>query len=78
MQVDRLRSLAHRSPFRPVRILLQNGDPIDVRHPENIHITDYVVFALLDPKTPILFEPESVIAVTRLSNGRWRGGHARA
>ena len=68
MNSDKLREALFRKPFRPVRITLDAGDPIEVRHPEGILMNESWG-VILEGITPILFEPERVVSIRYLANG---------
>ncbi|MBI2901158.1 MAG: hypothetical protein HYY17_13320 [Planctomycetes bacterium] len=69
MNAGELKRFVARRPFVPIRITLHAGDPIDVRHPENIIIREHWVFVLDDPMPPIFFQPDMVVSVKLLRNG---------
>lgn len=75
MTSGKFRAIVFRRPFHPFRIRLQDGDPVGVRHPENIAMDpsgSMVVVLLPPPKYFVFFEPETVVAVEQSRNGRVR------
>ncbi len=63
MKPELLRRTILKTPFRPVRIRLDLGDPLLVTHPENIGITNVLVLVSEGPEAPYFFEPERVVAI---------------
>ncbi|MBI4613803.1 MAG: hypothetical protein HY720_09350 [Planctomycetes bacterium] len=72
MTANKLRQIVLRTPFRRVRITLQNGDPIDVGHPETIGITDALIVVNRGHDSIAVFEPEQVAAVEYVERKRAR------
>lgn len=72
MTSDELRKAVYLRPFRPVKITLQAGDPIVVRHPECIAVSGSWVAVVLEPEIPIFFEVHQVVSIQYLKNARAR------
>ncbi len=69
MDAAKLKAAVLDRRFRPVRITLNAGEPILVRHPENIMIGSEWVAVARDPDPPIIFETEEVVTIEYLRNG---------
>lgn len=69
MNAEKLRDLVGRRPFRPIRIVLHAGNPVDVKHPENIAVGDAWVAVFRDPNPPLVFEADMVVSIEFLRNG---------
>lgn len=75
MRFETLRRLLLRKPFRPVRLTLDDGSKVVVRHPEAFMLSRMLCGVARDPEFPLLFEPEKVLALEQLrpnGNGRKR------
>lgn len=76
MRFETLRRLLLHKPFRPLRLTLDDGSKLVIRHPEAVMLSRLLCGVARDPEFPLLFEPEKVLAVERLranGNGRGRG-----
>ncbi|MBI4614688.1 MAG: hypothetical protein HY720_13845 [Planctomycetes bacterium] len=73
MTAAKLRQAVFRKPFRPLRMQLHAGDPVEVRHPEFIAITDSWVLVGQDPAPPVVFEAEMVVSIEYLDGSRAKG-----
>lgn len=69
MDAAKLRAVILERRFRPVRITLNAGSPIVVRHPENILISNEWVAVARDSDPPIVFEVEEIVSIEFLHNG---------
>jgi hypothetical protein len=75
MRFETLRHRVLRRPFRPIRLTLDDGSKIVVRHPEAFMLSRMLCGVARDPEFPLLFEPEKVLSVEQLranGNGRKR------
>ena len=73
MNEPNFRKLVYRTPFHPVRITLDSGESVTVRHPERIGVVQSWVMAAATGG-PLFFEVERVVSVQSLRNGN---GHRR-
>ncbi len=60
------RKCVFRTPFQPVRITLDAGEPLEVRHPETIAIGPKMAVVMHDSGEVVLFEMARVVSVTYL------------
>lgn len=76
MKFETLHHLIHRRPFRPVRLTLDDGGKIVIRHPESIIVTWAMCLVDRGREYPLFFEPEKVLSLEFLRrNGN---GHRRS
>ncbi len=75
MKFGTLHHLIRRRPFRPVRLTLDDGGRIVIRHPESIAVTWAICLVDRGRGDPLLFEPEKVLSLEYLRPER--NGHRR-
>ncbi len=69
MIAETLKKFVERHPFRPFRIRLHAGDPIDIRHPESIHVGREWAAVWQDPDLPIFFETDMIVSIEFFRKG---------
>jgi len=58
-----IRTFKHRAPFRPFTIALENGDRVEIDHPEAIVVRDGVALFAAPGGAPVIFDHEGVSQV---------------
>jgi hypothetical protein len=62
MNIEEIRQVVKRKPFRPFIFSLDNGEKHAVRHPEII-VTDVLIVTVNDNGKPVLIAPEVVTSI---------------
>jgi hypothetical protein len=58
-----LRTLKHRTPFRPFTLAMVNGDRLEVDYPDGLAFRDGVALYVASGGVPVLFDHEGVSQV---------------
>ena len=59
-----IKAFKHRAPFRPFTVAMQNGDRLEVDHPDALAIRDGVALFAVPGGVPSVFDHEGVTRVT--------------
>ena len=62
MNIEEIRQVVKRKPFKPFIFSLDNGEKHAVRHPEII-VTDVLIVTVNDDGKPVLIAPEAVTSI---------------
>jgi hypothetical protein len=62
MNIEEIRQVVKRKPFRPFIFSLDNGEKHAVRHPEII-VTDVLIMTVNEYGKPVLIAPEAVKSI---------------
>ena len=62
MNIEAIREVARRRPFKPFMLYLDNGRMHTVRHPEVI-VTNILIVTTDDEGKPVLIAPEAVTSI---------------
>ena len=55
-----IRAFKHRKPFRPFTVAMQNGDRLEVDHPDALAIRDGIALFAGPGRVPSIFDNEGV------------------
>jgi hypothetical protein len=69
MNVQSIRELVKRRPWRRLEILLDGGEQIIVRHPETILVGEFNIMIENADGTVEIFEPGAVSKIRQLKRG---------